>query len=214
VLVDECHRSNHSLWRQVLEYFDAFLVGLIATPSKLSFASSRRPPIIARVPGGGRRCEGSSVMRILKWATVLTAVAIATIAGFSLSVRGASLPPTIDDLDGTRWVVKVSGTEYDLDGGEEKVATEITWFLTRGGADTVNFDVILGGMIAAARYRGGYLLQSYSNDDDPPTTGSYLQIEVTGAPGKMKMKGQLTLFSTSSGIMRVQKISAKQIPNP
>ena len=77
-----------------------------------------------------------------------------------------------------------------------------------------NFDVILGGMIAAARYRGGYLLQSYSNDDEPPTSGSYLQIEVTGAPGKMKMKGQLTLFSTSSGIMRVQKISAKQIPNP
>ncbi len=36
VFVDECHRSIYSLWRQVLEYFDTFLVGLTATPSKLT----------------------------------------------------------------------------------------------------------------------------------------------------------------------------------
>jgi type I restriction enzyme R subunit len=34
VIVDECHRSIYNLWRQVLEYFDAFIVGLTATPSK------------------------------------------------------------------------------------------------------------------------------------------------------------------------------------
>lgn len=34
IVVDECHRSIYGLWRQVLEYFDAFLVGLTATPSK------------------------------------------------------------------------------------------------------------------------------------------------------------------------------------
>ncbi|MGY1827598.1 type I restriction endonuclease subunit R [Blastococcus sp. SYSU DS0541] len=34
LLVDECHRSIYGLWRQVLEYFDAHLVGLTATPSK------------------------------------------------------------------------------------------------------------------------------------------------------------------------------------
>ncbi|NLD42570.1 MAG: DEAD/DEAH box helicase family protein, partial [Chloroflexi bacterium] len=34
VIVDECHRSIYNLWRQVLEYFDAFLIGLTATPSK------------------------------------------------------------------------------------------------------------------------------------------------------------------------------------
>lgn len=32
IIVDECHRSIYNLWRQVLEYFDAFLVGLTATP--------------------------------------------------------------------------------------------------------------------------------------------------------------------------------------
>jgi type I restriction enzyme R subunit len=38
VMVDECHRSIYTLWRQVLEYFDASLVGLTATPSRHTYA--------------------------------------------------------------------------------------------------------------------------------------------------------------------------------
>lgn len=34
VVIDEVHRSIYTLWRQVVEYFDAFLIGLTATPSK------------------------------------------------------------------------------------------------------------------------------------------------------------------------------------
>ena len=34
IVTDECHRSIYHLWRQVLEYFDAFVIGLTATPSK------------------------------------------------------------------------------------------------------------------------------------------------------------------------------------
>lgn len=34
VVIDECHRSIYNLWRQVLEYFDGFLIGLTATPTK------------------------------------------------------------------------------------------------------------------------------------------------------------------------------------
>ena len=34
IITDECHRSIYNLWRQVLEYFDAFVIGLTATPSK------------------------------------------------------------------------------------------------------------------------------------------------------------------------------------
>lgn len=37
VFIDECHRSIYTLWKQVLDYFDAFLVGLTATPSKQTF---------------------------------------------------------------------------------------------------------------------------------------------------------------------------------
>lgn len=37
IVTDECHRSIYGLWRQVLEYFDAFIIGLTATPSKQTF---------------------------------------------------------------------------------------------------------------------------------------------------------------------------------
>lgn len=37
IVTDECHRSIYNLWRQVLEYFDASLIGLTATPSKQTF---------------------------------------------------------------------------------------------------------------------------------------------------------------------------------
>jgi type I restriction enzyme R subunit len=33
IIVDECHRSIYELWSQVLLYFDAFLIGLTATPA-------------------------------------------------------------------------------------------------------------------------------------------------------------------------------------
>ena len=38
IVVDECHRSIYNLWRQVLDYFDAYLIGLTATPTKQTIA--------------------------------------------------------------------------------------------------------------------------------------------------------------------------------
>ncbi len=37
VVTDEAHRSIYKLWRQVLDYFDAYLIGLTATPNKQTF---------------------------------------------------------------------------------------------------------------------------------------------------------------------------------
>ncbi len=37
IVIDECHRSIYNLWKQVLEYFDAFEIGLTATPDKRTF---------------------------------------------------------------------------------------------------------------------------------------------------------------------------------
>ena len=37
VVIDECHRSIYNLWKQVLEYYDAFLIGLTATPDNRTF---------------------------------------------------------------------------------------------------------------------------------------------------------------------------------
>lgn len=38
IIVDECHRSIYNVWSQVLAYFDAFIVGLTATPDNRTFA--------------------------------------------------------------------------------------------------------------------------------------------------------------------------------
>jgi len=46
VIVDECHRSIYGVWRQVIEYFDAFLVGLTATPGKQTFGFFKQNLVI------------------------------------------------------------------------------------------------------------------------------------------------------------------------
>lgn len=42
IVVDECHRSIYGKWRAVLEYFDAFTVGLTATPVKQTLGFFRQ----------------------------------------------------------------------------------------------------------------------------------------------------------------------------
>ena len=37
IVIDECHRSIYNLWKQVLDYFDAFLIGLTATPDRRTY---------------------------------------------------------------------------------------------------------------------------------------------------------------------------------
>ena len=41
IIIDECHRSIYNLWRQVLEYFDAYLIGLTATPDSRTYGFFR-----------------------------------------------------------------------------------------------------------------------------------------------------------------------------
>lgn len=42
IIIDECHRSIYNLWRQVIEYFDAYLVGLTATPDERTYGFFRK----------------------------------------------------------------------------------------------------------------------------------------------------------------------------
>ena len=58
IVTDECHRSIYNLWRQVLEYFDAFLVGLTATPALQTIAFFQQNLVME--PSGARQtAEGS-----------------------------------------------------------------------------------------------------------------------------------------------------------
>jgi type I restriction enzyme R subunit len=42
IIIDECHRSIYNTWRQVLEYFDSYLVGLTATPDNRTYGFFRK----------------------------------------------------------------------------------------------------------------------------------------------------------------------------
>lgn len=42
IIIDECHRSIYNEWKQVLDYFDAFLIGLTATPDNRTFGFFNR----------------------------------------------------------------------------------------------------------------------------------------------------------------------------
>jgi type I restriction enzyme, R subunit len=46
IFIDECHRSIYTVWRQVIEYFDAFLVGLTATPNSQTFGFFHRNLVV------------------------------------------------------------------------------------------------------------------------------------------------------------------------
>jgi type I restriction enzyme R subunit len=49
IVTDECHRSIYGSWRQVLEYFDGFILGLTATPSPNTLGFFNRN-IVAEYP--------------------------------------------------------------------------------------------------------------------------------------------------------------------
>jgi type I restriction enzyme R subunit len=42
IIIDECHRSIYNLWRQVIEYFDAYLIGLTATLDNRTYGFFRK----------------------------------------------------------------------------------------------------------------------------------------------------------------------------
>ena len=42
IFIDECHRSIYNLWQQVIDYFDASLIGLTATPDNRTYGFFRK----------------------------------------------------------------------------------------------------------------------------------------------------------------------------
>lgn len=139
---------------------------------------------------------------------------VAFALGLALPAFGAEAPPTIDELNGSTFSVHAKGTEFDLAGGKFKTDAPIEWTITKTGADTVSFDTIFGGMASDAYYVDGFLLQAVTTAETPPQNGSSLWIAVSGKPGKLKLKGGLTVYSAGPGfhVLRVLKVSGKQLP--
>jgi type I restriction enzyme R subunit len=60
VIVDECHRSIYGSWRQVLDYFDAQIIGLTATPSPVTLGFFNRN-LVAEYPYERSVADGVNV---------------------------------------------------------------------------------------------------------------------------------------------------------
>ena len=73
IFIDECHRSIYSLWRQVLEYFDAHLLGLTATPAKHTYGFFNQN-VVMEYPHEQAVVDGANVdFEVYKIRTQITA---------------------------------------------------------------------------------------------------------------------------------------------
>ena len=60
IIIDECHRSIYNLWRQVIEYFDAYLIGLTATPDNRTYGFFRKN-VVSEYPHEQAVADGVNV---------------------------------------------------------------------------------------------------------------------------------------------------------
>ncbi|WP_028133189.1 DEAD/DEAH box helicase family protein [Bradyrhizobium japonicum] len=87
VITDECHRSIYGTWRQVLEYFDAFTIGLTATPSLHTLGFFGRN-LVAQYPYERSVVEGVNVgFDIFRIRTEIGERGSTVKAGYDLPVR-------------------------------------------------------------------------------------------------------------------------------
>jgi hypothetical protein len=136
------------------------------------------------------------------------------VLGVALPAVAGGPPPSIDEIDGAKFSVRARGTSYDLAGSHSKGETTIEWTITKIGAESVSFDSVLGGMAFTAVYVDGFLLQATASPEAPPLSGSSMNLAVSGKPGKLKLKGAFTTYSTGPDFkgLSVLKVSGKQIP--
>ena len=87
VITDECHRSIYGTWRQVLDYFDAFIVGLTATPSLHTLGFFRRN-LVAQYPYERSVVDGVNVgFEIFRIRTEIGERGGTVEAGYDIPVR-------------------------------------------------------------------------------------------------------------------------------
>lgn len=138
IVTDECHRSIYGLWRQVLDYFDASIIGLTATPSKhtLGFFNQN---LVAEYPYENSVADGVNVgyeiYRIRTRVTEQGGTVEVDEEGFQVPVRDkrtrqmryeqldADLDYTAKDLD--RSVVAPNQIRTVLQTYKDRVFTEL-----------------------------------------------------------------------------------------
>ncbi|MHB8766992.1 MAG: type I restriction endonuclease subunit R, partial [Deferrisomatales bacterium] len=87
IVADECHRSIYNLWAQVLEYFDAHLIGLTATPNKQTFGFFRSN-LVMEYPHEQAVTDGVNVnYDVYRIRTAISEAGSTVEAGYSVQVQ-------------------------------------------------------------------------------------------------------------------------------
>ena len=116
IVTDEAHRSIYNLWRQVLEYFDAYLIGLTATPSKQTFGFFNQN-LVMEYGHPQAVADGVNVnYDVYRIRTQVTETGSQIEAGYSVGYR--------DRLTrSTRWQALDEDLAYDADALDRAVQT-------------------------------------------------------------------------------------------
>ena len=87
IVTDECHRSIYGTWRQVLEYFDAFIIGLTATPTKHTLGYFRQN-LVSEYPEERSVADGINVAHeIYRVKTRVSEQGATVEAGYTVGAR-------------------------------------------------------------------------------------------------------------------------------
>ena len=87
IVTDECHRSIYGTWRQVLDYFDAFILGLTATPSLHTMGYFNRN-LVAQYPYERSVVDGVNVgFEVFRIRTEIGERGATVKAGYDLPIR-------------------------------------------------------------------------------------------------------------------------------
>ncbi|MGD2063062.1 MAG: DEAD/DEAH box helicase family protein, partial [Nitrospirota bacterium] len=106
IVTDECHRSIYNLWAQVLEYFDAYLIGLTATPNKQTFGFFNQN-LVMEYPHEAAVADGVNVnYDVYRIRTAITEAGSQVDAGYYVEKRER-------DTRKTRWEELEDDFAYD-----------------------------------------------------------------------------------------------------
>ena len=131
----------------------------------------------------------------------------------SVVAEASTAPPTIDDLNGTVWTMKIASAVWDLSTGEKMPLNEtLPWTIDKIDATTVTIHIGGAGAQDLKAYYDRGVLFTGVVDDATLATESFLgYFLVSGSPGKLAMKGEFMTYDVAlDETLEAGKVSGKQ----
>lgn len=155
------------------------------------------------------------MIHVKKYAGVCAAALVLGLVLAATASAAPKVPPSIGDLDGAIFQLKVSGTGYDLTTGlKEKVKGNLLVLMTVIDSTHVALDfddLEVDDRIAYYDSRSGVMIIGEVNAVEAATEALAGYFQISGTPGKMKLKGESNMFELLSDMeAEILKFKGKQ----